>query len=107
MTLSEERLQELLEEATVDAYGDEEEFSSVLITLDENVDWPLSATLAGMPVEVLGLDESASGLRRGIVARIRRGGKEYKAALSDLTFSDVDETSAEWLAMFRWWAARW
>jgi hypothetical protein len=107
MTLSEERLQELLEEATVDAYGDEEEFSSVLITLDENVDWPLSATLAGMPVEVLGLDESASGLRRGIVARIRRGGKEHEAALADLTFSDVDETSGEWLAMFRWWAARW
>lgn len=36
MTPSTERLQELLEEATVDAYGDDEEFSSVLITLDEN-----------------------------------------------------------------------
>lgn len=107
MTVSEERLRELLEEATVDAYGDDEEFSGVLITLDENVDWPLSATLAGMPVEVLGLDESASGLRRGIMARIRRGGKEYEAALADLTFGDVDEASGEWLAMFRWWAARW
>lgn len=102
--IPEERLRELLEEATVDAYGDDEEFSSVLITLDENVDWPLSATLAGMPVEVLGLDESASSTRRGIVARIRRGGKEYTAALADLNFGKMDESSAEWLAMYRWWA---
>lgn len=107
MTLSEERLEELLEEATVDCYDEEEEFAGVLISVDENVAWPLPAQLAGTRVEVLGLDESASSTRRGIVARIRRGGKEYQAALADLTFGDVDETSAEWLAMFRWWAARW
>jgi hypothetical protein len=107
MTLSEERLEALLEEATVDCYDEEEEFVGVLITVDENVAWPLPAQLAGTGVEVLGLDENASSTRRGIVARIRRGGKEHKAALADLTFGDVDETSGEWLAMFRWWAARW
>lgn len=56
-----------------------------------------------MPVEVLGLDESASSTRRGTVARIRRQGKEYRASLSDLTFGNMDETSAEWLAMYHWW----
>jgi hypothetical protein len=104
--ISEERLQQLLEEATVDCYDEEEEFAGVLISVDENVAWPLPADLAGTSVEVLGLDESASSPRRGIVARIRRDGKEYRAALADLTFGDVDETSAEWLAMFRWWADR-
>ena len=44
----------------------------VLISVDENVAWPLPAQLSGTPVEVLGLDESASSPRRGIVARIRR-----------------------------------
>ena len=102
--ISEERLQELLEEATVDCYDEEEEFMGVLISVDENVNWPLPAQLTGMPVEVLGLDESASSTRRGIVARTRRGKKEYQASLSDLTFGDMDDTSAEWLAMYRWWA---
>ena len=102
--IPEERLQELLDEAIVDCYDEEEEFMGVLISVDENVNWPLPAQLAGMPVEVLGLDESASNLRRGIQARIRRQGKEYRASLSDLTFGDMDETSAEWLAMYRWWA---
>lgn len=102
--VSEERLQELLEEAIVDCYDEEEEFMGVLITVDENVNWPLHAHLAGMPVEVLGLSESASSTRRGIVARIRRDGKEYTASLTDLTFGPMDESSAEWLAMYRWWA---
>jgi hypothetical protein len=102
-----ERLQVLLEEATVDCYDEEEEFMGVLISVDENVNWPLRAQLTGMPVEVLGLDEDASNLRRGIQARIRRQGKEYRASLSDLTFGDMDETSAEWLAMYRWWADGW
>jgi len=104
--IDEERLQELLEEAIVDCYDEEEEFMGVLITVDENVVWPLPAQLTGMPVEVLGLEESASSPRRGIVARIRRDGKEHRASLSDLTFGDLDETSAEWLAMFHWWAER-
>ena len=102
--ISEERLQELLDEAIVDCYDEEEEFMGVLISVDENVAWPLPAQLTGMSVEVLGLDESASNLRRGIVARIRRGGKEQRASLSDLTFGETDESSAEWLAMYRWWA---
>lgn len=103
-TISEERLRELLEEATVDCYNEDEEFYGVYVTLDENVAWPLPARLAGMPVEVLGLSESASSTRRGIVARIRRDGKEYTASLTDLTFGAMDESSAEWLAMYRWWA---
>lgn len=103
-TINEERLQELLEEAIVDCYAEEEELMGVLITVDENVNWTLPAQLAGMPVEVLGLDENASSTRRGIVARIRRGGKEYTASLSDLTFGPMDESSGEWLAMYRWWA---
>ena len=102
--ISKERLQELLDEAIVDCYDEEEELMGVLISVDENVAWPLPVQLAGAKVEVLGLDESASNPRRGIVARIRRDGKEYRASLSDLTFGETDESSAEWLAMYRWWA---
>ncbi len=104
LLIPKERLQELLDEAIIDCYDEEEEFSGVVINVDENVNWPLPGTLAGMPVEVLGLNESASNTRRGVVARIRRGGKEYTVSLSDLVFGETDETSAEWLAMYRWWA---
>lgn len=48
--IDETRLNELLEEAIVDCYDEEEEFSGVLISVDENVAWPLPAQLAGTPV---------------------------------------------------------
>jgi hypothetical protein len=40
-----------------------------------------------------------------MVANVRRDGREYTIGLADLTFSDLDETSAEWPAMFHWWVA--
>jgi hypothetical protein len=102
---NERRLQALLDEAIVDCYDEEEQFMGVLITLNERLGWPLTAQWAGHTVEVLGLDESASNLRRGMVANVRREGGEYMIGLADLTFSHLDETSAEWLAMFHWWVA--
>ena len=45
----ETRIRELLEEATIDCYGEEEEFEGVLVTLQDNLSFPLRATLAGAP----------------------------------------------------------
>ena len=103
--ISQDRLSDLLDEAIIDCYGEEEEFAGVFTTLDESLPFPLPGHHAGLPVSVLGLDGQASSLRRGIVARIRRDGHDYTAALADLTFGDLDESSAEWLAMHRWWAS--
>ena len=102
--MDEKRLQELLEQATVDCYGEEEEFGGVLCTLDDTLSFPLQAEALGEQVEVIGLDSRQSSLRKGIVARIRKGGREYTVGLGDLNFMDPDPTSAEWLMMYRYWA---
>jgi hypothetical protein len=102
--MDQERLDELLEQATVDCYDEEEEFSGVLVTLEDNLRLPLQAEAMGEPVEVIGLDERRSSLRKGIVARVRKGGREYSAGLADLNFIDPDPASAEWLEMYRYWA---
>ena len=104
--LSEDRYQELLEQATVDCYNDEEEqLMSILYTLDEQLAFPLEAHILGEQVELLGLDDQASNLHRGIVARVRKGGVEYRVGLSELAFVGLDPASAEWLEMYRRWAA--
>jgi hypothetical protein len=99
--MDQSRLQELLDEATVDCYDEEEEFSGVLCTLDDNLKFPLQATVLGEMVEVVGLDESRSGLRHGIIAKVRKRQQEYRAALSELEFTNPDSTSAKWLAMWQ------
>jgi hypothetical protein len=102
--MDQKRLDELLEQATVDCYDEEEEFTGVLNTLDDNLSFPLQAEAMGEQVEVIGLDSRRSSLRKGIVARVRKGGREYSVGLADLHFVDPDPVSAEWLAMYRYWA---
>jgi hypothetical protein len=102
--MDEKRLQELLEQAVVDCYDEEEEFGGVLCTLEDNLNFPLQAEAMGVPVEVLGLDSQRSSLRRGIVARVRKGDKEYTVGLSELVIVDPDPSSAEWVEMYRYWA---
>jgi hypothetical protein len=102
--MDEKRLQELLEQATVDCYDEEEEFSGVLCTLEDNLNFPLQAEAMGEPIEVIGLDDRRSSLRKGIAAKVCKGGREYSISLADLDFIAPDPTSAEWLAMYRYWA---
>jgi hypothetical protein len=101
----EDRLRTLLEEATIDCYGEEEEFAGVLVTQQDNLSFPLHATLAGVPVVMQGLDNQRSSLRRGIVAEVERDGRIYHVSLADLELVDPDPASAEWLETYRWWAA--
>lgn len=101
--MDQKRLAELLEEATVDCYDEEEEFSGVFATLEDNLDFPLQAKAMGNVVEVVGLDSNQSSLRRGILAIVRQGEQEYRVGLGELEFIDPDLVSAEWLAMYRYW----
>jgi hypothetical protein len=101
--MDQKRLAELLEEATVDCYDEEEEFSGVFATLVDNLEFPLQAKALGNVVEVVGLDGNQSSLRRGILAIVRQGEQEFRVGLAELELIDPDPASAEWLAMYRYW----
>jgi hypothetical protein len=99
-----DRLEALLEKATVDCYSEEEAFWGIFYSLDEGLNFPLPASALGDAVQVLGLDDERSGLRRGVVARVRKAGREYPAAMEMLEFVDLDPASAEWLEVYQYWA---
>lgn len=101
--LDEERLRELVAEATVDCYGEEEEYWGMWAMLEDELEFPLSATLIGETVELIGLDSKASSSHRGIVARVRSKGQTYSVSLADLQITDPDSHSAEWLAAYQYW----
>jgi hypothetical protein len=101
--MNEERLQELIAEATIDCYDEDEEFWGMLATLEDELDFPLTATLIGEAVELIGLDGPASSSHRGIVAQVRRKGQIYSVSLADLQVTDSDSHSAEWLAAYHYW----
>ncbi len=98
------RIDALLEEATVDCYGEEEEFGGVLVALEDGLVFPLQARALGEIVTVIGLNSERSSPRRGIIARVRKGDREYSVSLAELEFVDLDPVSAEWLEVYRYWA---
>lgn len=65
--IDKERIEELLQEATADCYGEEEEFTGILYTLDERLGFPLRARVLGVQVQVVGLDDGHSSPRRGLL----------------------------------------
>jgi hypothetical protein len=79
-----ERLRELIQEATVDCYGLEEEYQGVLNMVEENVVCPFSAKVIGEEVEVTALEGPPTG--RGLKAVCRYKEREYR----------IDLTSLEW-----------
>jgi hypothetical protein len=101
---NEERPHDLLWEVTADCHDEEEQFWSIFYTLAEGgLDFPLKARTLGEPVEVVDLDGARSGPRRGIVALVRKGDREYPVALVELEFEVLDPASAEWLDVYRYW----
>ena len=58
--------------------------------------------MIGETVEAMGIDDRRSSLKRGIIARVRKGGKEYGVALSELELPKGFQ-GREWGEMYEYW----
>jgi len=105
MTFDKSELQELLEEATVDCYDEDEQFWGLFTVMDESLPFPFPATVVGEAVSVLDLDGKHSSMFGGIHARVRRGDKEYTASLTSLNAEKASAEVAKWLAVYGYWAS--
>jgi hypothetical protein len=60
--LSEAELDALVDQATVDAYGEGEELAGFAVMIEDNLAVPFETTVLGVAVTVKKVDESASGI---------------------------------------------
>lgn len=94
------RLAEMIEEATVDAYGEAEQTTGWYTMIDENLAVPFETKVLGMPVTVERVDLSAS---EQIVAICRRGRERQALPILDLPMPDPAPEGAEWIEAYRQW----
>jgi len=99
---SPERIQELIEEATVDCYDEDEAMMGFEATLQENVTCPFRAKVLGEEVEVVDLRGSARG--RGIDAICKKQGKEYPIDIRSLEWIDPRPKGFEWIEAYLSWS---
>ncbi len=93
----------MLEEATVDCYGDEEEFSGVLCTLESELKFPFDAVVMGKSAKVLKVDDNRSSLRSGIMMKVEFEGKKHSVALAIIDVTEKGSKNAKWVEWGKWW----
>lgn len=95
-------LDELIDEVTEDAFGEQEQRWAFRQAFEDNVALPVEASVAGEPVVVVKFDYDGIE-RRGLTARCRRSdGRKYVVAAVDVMMSLGSEAS-RYLAAYRKW----
>jgi hypothetical protein len=94
-------LDAMIDELTVDAYGDEEQLSGFLVGAEEALVRGERATIAGVTVEVISVD-CGPDARTGLTARVLRDGASHEVAIADLRFAPGSELGAVVAAYRRW-----
>jgi hypothetical protein len=97
------RLDALIEEATVEAYGESEQATAFLTVLEEHLALPFRATVLDEAVVVEKIDLSGAD---ELLAICRRGGKRQKVRLLDLELPVPRPKGAEWVAAYHRWSRR-
>jgi Calcium binding len=100
LELSEEELDALVEEATVDAYNDEEQLGGFAVMIEDNLEMPFETTVLGVMVTVNGVTQTEFG----IVADRVRDEQHQAISVLDLPLPEPPPKGAEWIAAYRHWA---
>lgn len=97
--LSDDELDALVEEATVDAYGDDEQLGGFAVMIEDNLEVPFETTVLGVTVTVQKVSQAGSG----IVADCVRDGRHQAISVLDLPLPEPPPGGAEWIAAYRHW----
>ena len=95
-------LDELIEEITVDAYGDDEQLWAFRQACEDNLELPADAHVIGESVSVRLIDYDGNE-RRGLTAACRRvNGSEHIVSAAELSFP-AGSVAARYIAAYRKW----
>ena len=95
------RLDRLIEEAIVDAYGESEQAVGLYTMIEEHLALPFETMVLGVPVTVVRVDLTQ---RDELVAVCRRAGVRQAVPILDLPLPSRRPAGAEWIDAYRRWA---
>jgi hypothetical protein len=99
-SLSKARLEALIEEALVDAYGDEEQTGGFFTMIEEHLALPFTVSILGVEAVVEKVDLTRDSR---IVAICRHNGVKQRIEILDLPLPRPIPAGAEWIAAYSHW----
>ena len=95
-------LRALIEEATVDAYNEDEQASGFLSLIDENVELPFETKVLGAKVQVVEINQDDDG---NLIAVCVRGAARQEIRLRDLVLPSNGPPGREWIEAYDLWSS--
>jgi len=99
-TISNGRLEGMVEEATVDCYNEEEQATGLFTMIEENLAVPFETRVLGVTVTVTDVDLTDS---IQIVATCRRDGLRQAIPILDLPLPTPPPAGTDWIEAYRRW----
>jgi len=99
-SLSKAKLEALIEEAVVDAYGDDEQKVGLLTMMQEHLALPFSVSILGVEATVEKVDMTRDGR---VIAVCQRNGIRQRIEILDLPLPKPAPAGAEWIAAYSHW----
>jgi hypothetical protein len=103
-SLSKRRLAELVEEATIDAYGESEQATGFYTMMENDLRLPFATEVLGVAVTVESIDFDGDDQ---LVAVCRKGNRRQRISLADLPMPSPLPEGAEWIAAYCHWRRGW
>lgn len=102
--ISKARIEEMIEEATVDAHDESEQITGWFTMIGQNLAVPFETTVLGVTVSVELIDLNRSDQ---IVAICSRGRDRQSLPILDLPLPTPAPDGAEWIEAYRHWRGSW
>lgn len=99
--MSQVELDALVEEATVDSNGEDEQVMGLYSMIADNLATPFQTTVLGVEVTVEDVDLTG---RNAIVAQCSRGALRQAISVLDLPLPVPPPDGVEWIEAYRHWA---
>lgn len=97
-----ERLNELIEEATIDCYDEDEQHSGLLTMIEDNVVFPFEATVIGERVQITGMAWPDDGY--GLQFTCEKNGETYVIDAGSIEWAEPLPEGFEWIEAYFAWA---
>ena len=98
--VSKQRLEELVEEAIVDAYNESEQTVGLFTMMEDNLKVPFETEVLGVSVTVEKVDMTDDD---HIVAICVRSGEKQEVPILSLPLPSTQPEGWEWIAAYRYW----
>lgn len=90
----------MVEEATVDAYGEAEQAGGFFTMIEEHLRVPFTTTVLGVEVVVTKVDMTEAD---EIVVICQHGRDKQRISILELPLPSPPPEGAEWIAAYRYW----